>query len=215
MSSKRLLVIKLKQPGDVLVSTPVIAALKAGLAGLPPHLPGSQGHRRHGGRAPGAGRPDGGGPEGRDLEPGAAFRPGLAPAALRPGARTFRRRPGRHLFLAHRGEGAPRLCAPREPFWQRRALYPPAAPAAGQDAPGGPESGSRCGPWVSSPKTPGCSFFGIRPWKSVSGTCSPPMDWPPAASWSCTPGPAGASNAGPPRATPGLWRLCKMNGGCR
>ncbi len=111
-SSKRILVIKLKQPGDVLVSTPVIAALKEawpeshltylvpkGTEDMVAGHPGLDGllvvDRR-----------------GADLGPGAAVHPGPPAAALRPGAGTLRRRPGRLLFPAHRGAGAPGLCPP-------------------------------------------------------------------------------------------------------
>ena len=214
MTSKRLLVIKLKQPGDVLVSTPVIAALKEAWPNC--HLTYLV-------------------PKG--TEDMVAGHPGLDDLmvvdrrgetwsqALRFARDLRRRRFDLVIELSGGDRGAiyswltgakERLgfARPGMPFWQRRVLYPPAAPAAGQDAPGGPKPGSPCGPWVSSPKTRGSSFFGIRPWKSVSRTCSPLINWPPAASWSCTPGPAGASNAGPPRATPGFWRLCKMTGGC-
>ena len=43
-------------------------------------------------------------------------------------------------------------------FWQRRRFYPPAAPATGQDAPGGPKSGSRAGPGYRAPN-PRLRFF--------------------------------------------------------
>ena len=111
MTSKRLLVIKLKQPGDVLVSTPVIAALKEAWPNCHLTYLVPKGTEDMVAGHPGLDDLMVVDRRGADLEPGAAVRPGPAPAALRPGARTFRRRPGRHLFLAHRGAGAPGFCA--------------------------------------------------------------------------------------------------------
>ena len=111
-SDKRILVIKLKQPGDVLVSTPVIAALKEawpechltylvpkGTEDMVSGHPGLDGlmvvDRR-----------------GETWGQALALHPGPQAAALRPGAGALRRRPGRHLLVPHRGPGAARLCPP-------------------------------------------------------------------------------------------------------
>ena len=129
-SRKRILVIKLKQPGDVLVSTPVIAALKEawpdchltylvpkGTEDMVSGHPGLDGlmvvDRR-------------GATWGETL----ALHPRPQAAALRPGAGALRRRPGRHSTRSSPGRGSgSALPTPGSPSGSATAPSPGCCPA--------------------------------------------------------------------------------------
>ncbi len=160
-SYKRILVIKLKQPGDVLVSTPVIAALKEAwpechLTYLVPK--GTEdmvsGHPGLDGLMVVDRRGETWGQAWRFIRDLRRQRFDLV-LELSGGDRG-----AIYSFLTGARERVGLCPPPAALLAAPRLLHPPVAPPAGYDAHGGPEPGGRAGPGHRTPEPPVAVFLG-------------------------------------------------------